>query len=174
MKTPILILTATILLGAPLLQAQSSSIKSTIAKRPFQDLGSVAVLVEQLGPDGEKAGITTAELKAFVELKLRQSGVSVRDMDEDTLESPYLYIHVNLLYVEEIKHFTYATKIGLTQRVILPRNEERVTATTWEKGAIAVVHRNKVREDVRESLDLLLTSFLNGYLAANQPRIKEP
>lgn len=167
MKRAILILVTIVAVGIPVLQAESPSVESIIKTRPLKGLESIAVLVEGFRPEGAKAGVSEEELKAFVELKLRQSGVVVRDINKHTLESPYLYINVNLMYLEEIDHFTYSASVSLNQTVRLLRNETTLTAATWNKGTVAIIRKNKAREDVKNSVDSLLTFFLNDYLSAN-------
>ena len=59
---------------------------------PFQNIGAIKVLIEDLGEDGKKADISKEELQAFVELKLRQNGIPVQKAKEFALESPCIYI----------------------------------------------------------------------------------
>ncbi|HPO08920.1 MAG TPA: hypothetical protein PLZ55_09660, partial [bacterium] len=157
-----------IVISIPVVVAQEDEFVSRRVKRiPFENVGSVAVLIESLDDDGRKCGISEYEFKALVELKLRQSGIGVREMNDYTLESPYIYININMVYLEKIDHFTYSMNMGLMQTVRLLRNEQTLTAQTWDKGLIAIHSSETIRTSLKEGLDSLLTFFINDYLSAN-------
>lgn len=156
----------------PLIAQSSSSIEAQVLAKPFRDVGTLAVLVESLGPDARKAGVSEDELKAFVELKLRQAGITVRDIGAHSLESPYVYVNINLMYHEQIDHLSYSARISLQQTVRLLRNDSTLTAGTWEKESIAIVRREKAHGHIKDTVDTLLTFFLNSYLSANPKNTK--
>lgn len=135
--------------------------------QPFVGLKDIAILVENLGPDGTRAGITNEEIEALVEYELLRAGIPVRDITDLTLESPYLYININLIYLDDIDHFIYSLKISLSQKVRLLRNDATISATTWTKELVAIVPREKAREDIIDSIHTTLMYFIIDYLAAN-------
>ncbi len=134
---------------------------------PFRGIGPIGVLIEGLRDEGRRANISDEELQAFVELKLRQSGIPLRNINDSTIESPYIYINVNLMYLEQIDHFTYSIEVSLNQAVRLLRNDNTVTAKTWSRESVNIIKRDRVSADVRNTIDRLLTLFLNSYLSAN-------
>lgn len=157
-----------LLLATPILLAVSEkSLERQIREAPFKGLGKLAVLVENLGPDGDKIGISAEEIKVFVELKLRQSGVPVCQIEDYSLESPYLYVNINLMNLGEVNHYVYSASLSLTQQVRLLRNDTTLSAKTWDKGEVAIMKRNQAHSEIKGSIDSLLTFFLNDYLAAN-------
>lgn len=162
-----LALIAIVVLGLPVLQSKAEENELSVTAKPLKDLGSIAVLVEDLGPDGVKAGISKEKLKASVELRLRQNGLAVREVKQTTLESPWLYINTNILYVENGDFFIYKISIALNQTVRLLRNDTMVRADTWEKGYLGISPPDNISEKVEKNVDTLLTFFLNDYLAAN-------
>jgi|GEM_PF-4842754 len=136
----------------------------------LKQIGPIAVLVEDLGDDGNKTGLTSEELKYFVELRLRQNGVKVRQLKDQTLESPFLYVNLNVMYMEEIHHFIYSAEISLRHRVKLLRNNTILSASTWDKATLAITRENNSKVKMKDSLDTLLTFFLNDYLASNSSK----
>ena len=162
------IIAAVIVFGISAVLAQDLWSQSNLKKVPFENLGSIGVLVEDMGAEGRKAGVSKDELKAFIELKLRQNGIRVREMSDFTAESPFIYININLLDLDEVEHFAFSANIGLNQTVRLIRNDQTLCAETWNKGNIAICRRESVRGKIKETVEALLTFFINDYLAANQ------
>jgi hypothetical protein len=152
-----------IVLGLPVLQSK--------ADENLKGLGRITVLVEDFGNDTAKVGISEVELKAIVELRLRQSGVAV-DKIEDRKQQPYLYVAVHPMYLEKTDHFIISTRVSLNEIVRLQRNDTTTIATTWNKGNLTIAPRNISTEHIKQSVDSLLTFFLNDYLAANPKTIK--
>src|SRR2546429_6513667 len=60
----------------------------------------VRVVIEDLGPEVERAGLTKQQLQTDVELRLRQASIRILTTKEErfgTPGAPYLYINVNVM-----------------------------------------------------------------------------
>jgi hypothetical protein len=142
-------------------------IEKALLVRPFKDVGSVAVVVEDVGEEGEKAGLSKHTLKNHIELKLRQSGIPVRNIDTHTLEDPYVYLNLAIAHFELIDRYACSILLELKQRVRLLRNDEILHAITWRDGGTAFAPSGKVRTGVTEAIDSYLELFMDGYFRAN-------
>ncbi len=160
---------------------------NNLSVQPFWDIGPVGLLVEYLPELAQKAGITDDELEAFVELKLQQSGIPMRDVDDKNLESPYVYVNVTLMHLKLPYDFVaYSIEVSLNQRIVLPRYKNlpakvkdpsnklklmrrltSMTASTWDKSILGIVPRNRVGSKIKDNIGTLLTFFIDEYLKAN-------
>jgi hypothetical protein len=140
-------------------------------KVPFRDLGPISVRVPDLGQEGRYAGVTTEELKAFVEFKLRQNRIPVNSQADGlrTPNSPQIDVSVDLMYLEELDHFVYYIQLGLLRQVRLLRNRQQLTAVTWETGAFGIAPPRRIRTKIKDNLDQWLTVFINDYQGSQNP-----
>jgi hypothetical protein len=115
--------------------------------------------------------VDAAMLKAGMELKLRQNGITIPD---DTTERatiyPFLYLKVNvgtsgdgsLVYNVSMEYKTlleaslrYTSDVGL------------VMASVWDRATLGTASRQNVGAIIRQVVDDQLTAFLDIYLDAN-------
>jgi len=172
--------------------------------RALVDIGPIGVFVGRPGEEyDKKAGITREELIAFVELKLRQNGISILSRDaflaDDSLESPFVHVDVGLLYLESTDTFVYNIEVqlwldvGLLRGIEIQQRETSdlshekfetakniylssftwVAAVAWDRDIVGIASRNRVRTVIKDGIDTLLTSFMNEYLKANPPGEKK-
>jgi hypothetical protein len=143
---------------------------SEVYAAPFRNIGHLGVLVEDLGEEGKRAGITQDKVRVLVEQRLQQGGILASSTTERGPESPYLYVTVNLMYLERINHFVFSIRLDLAQTVKLLRTDVTLTgAKTWSQEVIGITSAEKVRTAVKGNLDDLLTLFLGEYSATNLP-----
>jgi len=167
MRKLCIVLFSAVILVAPELLAQSISVEQ-ITREPLEGLGSIGVLVEGLDSEGKVIGLSEEEIKAMVELRLRQNRIPIRDITDFTLESPYIYIQITVIYLEKIEHFMFSINVSIKQTVRLLRNNNTVVgATTWAKNMLQISHKDDARADIKSSIDTMLTFFINDYLAVN-------
>lgn len=134
--------------------AQSNPERKTLA-----GLRAIAVVVESIEPEIERAGLTASQLQTDVELRLRRSGISVLDTG-----GTYLYINANVLKIDNYS-FAYSLKVSLMQPVVLERNKAISTiASTWDKGVVGVVGASNFQR-IRQNAGDLVDAFINDYLA---------
>jgi hypothetical protein len=135
-------------------------------------LKGVALLVEELGAEAEKAGLSRSTFQTDVELKLRQAGIRILSVEEQitTPGAPYLYLNVNVLKLQS--GYVYDAGLFLRQSVFLAPAPKTLilAATTWQAlgvtGTIGPNNLGRIREKVKDLVD----QFLNAYLAANPKR----
>ena len=139
---------------------------SELARATLAGLKGVAIIVEQLPPEVERAGLKRAVLQTDAELKLRVAGIRVltqEELDNDPAY-PYLYIQPTIL----LRGGAYACSVQLHQRVLVVRSHAlEVVASTWSAGGAGVAPMNEVPERVRGALKDLVDEFINAYLSAN-------
>lgn len=141
-----------------------------INAQPCIGLEPLGVVIEDMGEDGKKAGISKEEVKVLVELKLRQSGIPVYDMADSSARPPYLYVTINLMHLEQINHFVFSTRLDLAQTVRLLHTDATLAgAKTWSQEVIAISKADKVRSAVKNNLEDLLALFLNDYRTTTLP-----
>lgn len=129
----------------------------------LRNIAPVKVTVENLGVGGEAIGLTENEVRAHIELKLRQTGIEIKNEDWKA----FLYVRVQLMKINQSKTFIYTAEIKLTQPVTLTTTNALTLATTWENGSIGIAPQAEVKKVILETLDSTLVYFLNDYLSAN-------
>jgi len=83
----------------------------------------VYILIEDVTPEIERAGLTTQQLHTEVEERLRQAGIPVLTKDQTfrLQGAPYLYVYVHLL-PHPIGLTVYSILVEVNQRASLDRN----------------------------------------------------
>src|SRR3989442_3188861 len=93
------------------------------ARATLRGLQGVSVLIEDLPPESERAGLTTQQLQTDVEEQLRQAGILVFTKDQAfrLQGAPYLYVYVHLL-PHPMRLTAYSSLVEMNQRAALARN----------------------------------------------------
>ncbi len=140
--------------------------QSTSSKESLKEIGPIEVMVEKIEERHVlEAGINNEEIKALVEMKLRQNGIPIANFNPD---NPFLYININFAYIQEIQTFYWSNTIELIQPVKVLKNGMPLIAPTWQKGSLSEARRSVLSQTVKEHLEIYLNIFVNDYLAANQ------
>jgi len=135
---------------------------------PFKGLESIGVFISSLDDDAKKAGFTEEELKNSIELKLRQNGIKVSDTNDfDDSEPSFLYLRLNVMYIEKDAHYVYGIDLCFVQPVRLLRNDNVLIAKTWDQNYLGIELPSRIRNTVNSCLDDLLIEFLNTYHESN-------
>jgi hypothetical protein len=134
---------------------------------PFESVVPLAIWVEDPREDTLKAGLSGEGLTKYLELRLRTSGIPVRDLSAINKESPELCLSVNVLYLNEIDHYVFHVDLSLKQTVMLLRNGKLVPATTWSEGINGITRSDRITGNVTTAIDRLLDIFVNHYQKAN-------
>jgi hypothetical protein len=155
--------------------AQSGTVEE-FQRETLRDLPGVWVVVEQLAPELEHAGLTHAQLQHNIEDTLRRAGITVLTEAEcwQTPGMPWLYVTVALL---QASADTYAASIAATlyQEVQLTREPQRKTfGATWDSGVqLGAVERARLAA-IQERTIGLIDQFTADYQAVNAPRKNDP
>jgi hypothetical protein len=133
------------------------------ARATLRGLQGVYVLIEDLPPESERAGLTTQQLHTDVEWQLRHAGIPVLTKDQAfrVQGAPYLYVYVHLL-PHPIGLTAYSSLVEVNQGALLDRNGSSASVSTWSVqrlGTIGSRHLATIRNDVRSQVD----HFINIY-----------
>ena len=171
MKTFFVALTLSIL-SATTAFAQSEEIRQ---RETLRGLPGVFVLLEGLGADIKRDGLTEEQLRTDVEIRLRRAGIRVlteREAKESPMK-PLLLITVKSLKSDplskllEANIYSFGFFIELRQAASLarmPPNEFLVT--TWNDGAIGFATAKNLRV-IRDGLGDYVDKFANAFLTVN-------
>jgi len=138
--------------------------------KSLRGLRGVYVLVEDLRPEVEQAGLTKAMIQTDAELKLRLAGIRVLTQDENLKEPgmPYLYLRATV-FQSSPKSWRFSVTVELTQYVQLTRNPAIVVgAHTWSSERLnGIAPSADMPQMVRSDSKDLVDQFINAYLAVN-------
>ena len=166
LKIPILLPTAFFVFAFPTAVASDSEID----RASLKGLTGVFVLVEDLNPPEEQAGLKAADIQTDVEEKLRLAGIPLLNKAQSVITPgmPTLYISVSVASSATSDLWPFNIDVDLEQNATLTRNSEIFvpTAVTWHVGAIGSVAKSdipNIRDRVRGQVD----RFVRAYLAVN-------
>ena len=135
-------------------------------RQTLRGLQGVKVLVEDLGSDIERLGLTKAQLTVDTETKLRKAGIKVLTQEEclQTPGEPYLYVNININTGKPgDDKYSYSIDIGVIQNVLLQRDPRTKSySVTWSTGGVGIVEKESVgslRTSVDEVVNLFVTAF---------------
>jgi len=125
-------------------------------------LAAVQVQTQPLPPEVEKAGLTTAQLRADVEARLTEAGLKVQGDPYGTT----FYALVNVLpETVAAPPLTYSVTLELHQRCVLIRNPKILTSgVTWSSSTL--ISGGDVAS-IRARLARRLDRFVADYRAEN-------
>ena len=125
---------ALLLLAAGAADANGQMFVST-GRDTLRGLPGVEVLVEGLQPELERSGLTGAAIRADVEQRLRDGGISVYPSQtaNPSLAKAYLYVHINALVLPQDAGYAIAVQVHLRQTLRSPvTGSNIVNAMTWD------------------------------------------
>jgi hypothetical protein len=139
-------------------------------RMPLKGVKGFYVLIESLGDEEKKDGLSIDTLQNAVQLKLRSSGILVVSKDEWIKNPEYLrlYINLNMLKLKSLSTYAYNMTLQIKEYVKLPR--ETVTfchVTIWNDSYTGYVSGAKMPGKMKESVVELTEELANDYLAAN-------
>ncbi len=144
------------------------SIDDPATLRGLQGFG---IVVGDIAPEIERQGLTQAELRRDMELKLRLSGIEVLSTEaRSRLQgSPILYLYC--LIQKGPMGFFHELVIQLREQVHLLRKPDHTTyAVTWANPGI--IGRSTKLSDVRAAANEVVDIFIDAYFAANSTSTK--
>jgi hypothetical protein len=149
-----------------------------LARETLRGITGVMVVVENVSPDIERAGLTPRQLQTDAELRLRKAGIRVLTREErlDTPGGPYLYIRVTGFRVHSMTGallgYAAFSHVSLHQNVWLTRDPTIMAyaAETWRGGGFLDTFDGSNVRPIRESVTDQVDAFINAYLAVNPER----
>ncbi len=147
---------------------------SEIDRASLKGLQGVFVLVEDLNPPEEQAGLKTADIQADVEQELKAAGIPLlsKTQNIDTPGMPTLYISVSVASSTATDVWPFSVDVNLEQQATLKRSPDTFvpTAVTWHVGSIGAVEKVNIRS-VRDRVNEQVAKFVNAYFKVNMTSI---
>lgn len=120
---------------------------------------SVGLVVEPLGGDAEDLGLSETEIRARIERRLTQAGLTFSDSVPG-----HVYFHLGLVVGK--LGYSGAIQLGFAQRVTLGSGRKG-WGTTWEQGRVLGGPHENLQSHVEGLLDQILDAFVSDWRAAN-------
>lgn len=144
--------------GAPRALAADDS----VSRSSLKGLKVIGLVVERIPPEAEKEGLTREQLQKDVELRLKDSGVTVAKE-----AGGFLYVTVQTSPAPDASVHSYSVGLEFTQPVLLVRDTQiLVLGTTWSLSATGTAAQGKLslaRVDVVNLVD----RFISAYRSVN-------
>ncbi len=160
------------LLGPP--AAPARALDTPNERVTLAGLTGVHVVVDEVGPEAERAGLTRAELQVDLEGRLRRAGLRVFTPAEALASAgrPTVHLRVALFRTREAPDlYVYSVDLTLRQQIRLVRDRAIESfAVTWsdtrEVGAVPAGRLSGVRDVVRAKVD----QFARAWETVNHER----
>ena len=96
------------------------------------------VVIEELKPKVNSAGLTVDQIRTVIEQKLRTANIQVMSQDnqrKSVERFPYLYVHATTAFVENVPYVVYNISLDVNHEVVLiPEAVLEVTSAMVRKG----------------------------------------
>ena len=143
---------------------------SEIDRTTVKGLQGVFVLIEDLNPPEEQAGLKTADIQADAVQQLKAAGIPLLSKEQgmQTPGMPTLYISVSIASSATTDLWPFSIDVNLEQEATLKRSPDTFvpTAVTWHVGSIGGVDKSDVRS-IRDRVGEQISKFVNAYLKVN-------
>lgn len=134
------------------------------AENSLKGLEGINVVVEQIGEESGKDGLTAEAVTADVEQKLSLAGIPVLSEKEWLKEPgrPYLYINANVSKQAGGGYY-YCIAVELTQMVTLVRSPNvQCRGGTWNTvGVGASKELRDIRDRIKDQVDIFISAYLS-------------
>jgi hypothetical protein len=137
-------------------------------RESLRGIKGVFVIVEELHGDVIVHGLSREMIRKDVELRLRQSGITVQSEEEawDPQGSPTLYVYVNFYKIKDSHSYSFSVSVDLYQWVTINRTAKSTIACTWSHGMVGYVGESKINT-THEQIKQILDKFIGAYLSVN-------
>jgi hypothetical protein len=143
---------------------------SEIDRASLKGLQGVFILVEDLNPPEEQAGLKTADIQADAEQELKAAGIPLlsKTQDIETPGMPTLYINVSVASSTATDLWPFSIDVNLEQQATLKRSPDTFvpTAITWHVGSIGAVDKSGI-SSIRERVNEQVARFVTAYFKVN-------
>lgn len=153
--TAILALAATFLLAPP----------SYAAPNAMLDIDDLRARVDPVPPSLQEAGVTQSRLDSLLFTWLEASNVPALPPNDEsregllTLDATHLF-HSGWYVVRLSLEFSRAS-------TLVSDPTTTIVATVWSRDALVMAKKRKLWDEVRESLDEMVSGFIHDYRAAH-------
>jgi len=144
-------------------------------KNTLKGIKAVCVRADEVVGDAAQAslyGVTSSTLRARIERKLKEVGISVapRNMCMRMPDSPYLQVTVTVvIWPKAETKFIYVVDLDYLQITILDRdNSTKALVPTWSNSTVAITPQKALRVDVMNAVDSQVKEFSEDYFAVNR------
>jgi len=160
------------MLALSLVSASSAVAGDTKYERAtLAGLSGVAVVVEHLDLEVERAGLTESLIQTDAELRLRLAGIQVLGRDEINKDPgrPLLYLFANIGFGNAAGPWAYSLSVSVQQRVKLERATQiSLLTSTWSVEEVGYnISQSGMADAVRSALKDNVDQFINAYLSVN-------
>jgi hypothetical protein len=143
---------------------------SEIDRASLKGLQGVYVLVEDLNPPEEQAGLKTADIQADAEQELKAAGIPLlsKAQNMEAPGMPTLYISVSVASSTATDLWPFSIDVNLEQQATLKRNPDTFvpTAITWHVGSIGAVDKSGIGS-IRDRVNEQIARFVTAYFKVN-------
>ena len=129
----------------------------------LEDLREVNVLVEDLPPEVEAAGLTRDGIEAAVEDRLRERRVPI---GRSRLAGD-LYVRIGT-HRGSTGLYAYFARVSLQQLVTIEGNRQRAFVDTWDLESLGMVGEGNLPQ-VQQVVLQIVDAFIDDYFAVNDP-----
>jgi len=139
------------------------------SRATLRGLRGVEVIIEKLGEEVARAGLSESQLRTDVERQLRQANIPILTHKEALQQPgrPGLYVRLQIVSVQALKAHLLSIEVAVVQQVTLTRNATiKPVVPTWRTASIGAVGNTNV-EQVREAVGQHVNHFIGAYLAVN-------
>ena len=156
---PASLILATLLLLTGAVFHAAAQMFVTTGRDTLRSLPGVEVVVESLPPELERAGLTTTDVRADIDRRLRAKGIPVFSSQgaNPSAAKAYLYVHLNALVIPGAGLHAIAIQVQVRQTVrSLVTSSNIVDATTWDSHTVVGVSAAElpsVRDEIGEHID---------------------
>ncbi len=147
----------------PVLGAAAGLAQSDDEREYLTDLREVNVLVEDLPPEIEAAGLTRDGIEAAVEERLRERRVP---LGRSRLAGD-LYVRIGT-HRGSTGLYAYFARVSLQQLVTIEGNRQRAFVDTWDLESLGMVGEGNLPQ-VEQVVLQIVDVFIDDYFAVNDP-----
>jgi hypothetical protein len=138
------------------------------SRESLKGLPGVFVIVDDLEPAIEKAGLTKADIQSQVEQELKVAGIPVLTREQWVTTPGGPYLHVNAFVVSGADSvWPFFVEVSSMQRVALERSSVNIFfAPTWSVATVGSVGSNRLRQ-IEDIVKDYVDQFVKAYRAMN-------
>jgi hypothetical protein len=145
--------------------ATASANDSQAERASLTHLPEISVVVEDLSPAAEKAGLKAADLQKDALDRVRAAGINLKP-DADA----YLYVQITVADPGGTFPMVYYVNVSLMQEVTLPRGVKTRTplqSPTWWLNSVGLAGPDRVGSAVSGKVHDFVDQFVKAYASVN-------